>query len=395
MSEGKAMKVLALFYDIPRPDFEELKRLEEEDQTPRATIFTTEFNADVLDSKMLQRAPAWRRLLYRFLPVPVSQVIEAFFIFRRYDLVLSWHEKIAFPFAFLCKLTRNNSVPHVAMCSWPGKGIKGLLLRLVHTHIDRLILWSTVQRRLVIENYKVPPAKISLIHYFVDEKFFRPLARETDMILSVGSEMRDYPTLLKALEGLDIRCHIAAGELKGVKTEWVKKVETVVDLPSNITVGRRNARELRELYARSRFVVIPLLPSQTDNGITCMLEAMAMGRPVICSRTEGQVDVLKDGETGLFVPVGDPQALRAAIEYLWNNPDVADRMGRAGRKYVEEFQTLDRFVHDIKQIVQGVLSSRNGRHDHQVDVQATFSTPYNVLVGGTMDAKEREVPTDP
>lgn len=353
------MRVLALFYDIPRPDFEELKRLEDQDQTPRATVFTTEFNADVLDRKMLQRAPALRRFVYRFLPVPLAQVIEAFCIVRRYDLVLSWQEKIAFPFALLCKITGNRSVPHVALCSWPGKGLKGLLLRFVHSHIDRLILWSSVQRRLLIEKYNIPATKISFIHYFVDQKFFRPQQRETDMILSIGSEMRDFPTLLKALDGLGIKCHVAAGELKGVKTEWVKKVETASYIPPNITVGRKNALELRELYARSRFVVLPLLPTQTDNGITCMLEAMAMGRPVICSRTEGQVDVLKDGETGLFVPPGDPQALRAAIEYLWNNPDLADRMGRAARRYVEEFQTLDRFVGDIKQIVNEVLSARS------------------------------------
>lgn len=374
MSDGGVMRVLALFYDIPRPDFEELKRLEEQNQTPRATIFTTEFNADVLDRKMLQRAPAVRRILYRFMPVPLAQVIEAFCIFRRYDLVLSWQEKIAFPFALLCKLTGSTSVPHVALCSWPGKGFKGLLLRLVHSHIDRLILWSTVQRELLIHKYKIPPAKISLIHYFVDQKFFRPQRRETDMILSVGSEMRDFPTLLKALDGLEIKCHIAAGELKGVKTEWVKKVETATCIPPNITVGRKTARELRELYARSRFVVLPLLPSQTDNGITCMLEAMAMGRPVICSRTEGQVDVLKDGETGVYVPVGDPQALRAAIEHLWNNPDLADRLGRAARRYVEEVQTLDKFVQDVKQIVNEVLSCRSEQRGEQTTRASDGST---------------------
>ncbi len=394
MSKGGALKVLALFYDIPRPDFEELKRLEEQDQTPRATIFTTEFNADVLDRKMLQRAPAVRRVLYRFVPVPLAQVIEAFCIFRRYDVVLSWQEKIAFPFALLCKLTGNNSVPHIALCSWPAKGIKGLLLRVVHSHIDHLILWSTVQRNLLVEKYNIPPAKISLIHYFVDEKFFRPQRRETDMILSVGSEMRDFPTLLKALDGLPIQCHVAAGELKGVKTKWVKKVEKAAHVPPNITVGRKNALELRELYARSRVVVLPLLPTQTDNGITCMLEAMAMGRPVICSRTEGQVDVLKDGETGLFVPVGDPQALRAAIEHLWNNPDIADRMGRAGRRYIEEVQTLDRFVQSIKHIMHEVLSRRNQRRGEQTIMASTFAKPQDVSMVGNNGQKEKNVPAD-
>jgi glycosyltransferase involved in cell wall biosynthesis len=357
------MKVLALFHDIPRPDFDELKRLEEEDQTPRATIFTTVFNADVLDRKMLARAPRVRRAIYKFLPVPIAQIIEAFCIFRTYDLVLSWQEKIAFPFALLCKLTGSNSVPHVAMCSWPGSGVKARMLRLVHSQIDRLILWSSVQRDRVIHRVGVSPSKISFINYFVDDKFFRPLDRETDMICSVGSEMRDFPTLFEALRGLDIRCHIAAGTLNLKQTRWIRKVDRMTDLPPNITVGRKQPTELRELYARSRFVVIPLRPSDTDNGITCILEAMAMGKPVICSRTEGQVDVIKEGKTGIFVPVGDAPALRSAIEYLWNHPAEAERMGKEGLEYVLQYQRLDKLVGDVKRIVDEVLEERRrSRH---------------------------------
>ncbi|MER3523678.1 MAG: hypothetical protein C4326_06305 [Ignavibacteria bacterium] len=361
MSGGAERKVLALFHDIPRPPFEELKRLEETDQTPRATIFATEFNADVLDRRMLERAPAWRRFVYRFLPVPIAQVLEAFAIYRRYDFVLSWHEKLGFTFALLCKLTGAKRVPHVALCSWPAKGVKGVLMRLVQSRIDRYILWSTVQRDLAIRRFRVSPWKISLIHYFVDEKFFRPLPMETDMILSVGSEMRDFPTLIAALDGLDIRCHVAAGVLSGERTQWIKRVEEIQNLPPNVSVGKKSHVELRALYARSRFVIIPLLPTDTDNGTTCMLEAMAMGKPVICSRTEGQVDVMEDGVTGLFVPVGDVKALREAILYLWNNVELAERMGRAGRAYIERVQRLDKFVGDIKAIVEEVFAARNGK----------------------------------
>lgn len=356
------MKMLALFQDIPRPDFDELRKLEEDDKTPRAAIFTIEFDADVLDRKMLQRAPAFRRALYKFLPVPVAQVIEAFCIHKQYDIVLSWQEQVAFPFALLCKLTGNSTVPHVALCSWPSKGAKGSFLRLVHSHIDRIILWSTVQRNIVVNELKIPPSQVAFMHYFVDEKFFRPMDVQTDMICSVGSEMRDFPTLLEALRCLDIKCHVAVGTWNMKRTSWVRKVDTLRDLPPNITIGRKSASELRELYARSRFVVIPLLPSDTDNGVTCILEAMAMAKPVICSRTVGQVDVIKDGQTGIYVPVGDSAALRSAIEYLWNNPKEAERMGREGRKYVETCQRLDDFVGDIKEIVEKTIASRRREH---------------------------------
>ena len=353
------MKVLALFRDFPRPDDRELRKLEANDRIPRVTILSAALNADILDRRGLERIPVFRRAVYRFLPLEVAQVIEAFLIRKRYDAVLSWGEKLGFPFALLCKLTGGNSVPHVALCSWPGKGFKAFMLRLVHSHIDCLILWSTVQRAIVVDKIKVPPKKIAFINYYVDQKFFRPMGRESDMICSVGSEMRDFPTLLDALKDVDIRCHIAAGAIYDQQTTWVKAIERITDLPPNVTVGKKSQVELRDLYARSRFVVIPLLESDTDNGITCILEAMAMGKPVICSRIKGQVDVIRDGETGIFVPVGDSKALLEAILYLWNNPKETERMGRAGRKYVEECQTLDKFVSNLHAVVKSTIAVRN------------------------------------
>ncbi len=353
--ERTAPKVLALFLDLNAADDAELERLEAADQIPRATLFRKLVHCEILDKRMLGRAPVVRRFFYRFLPFDAAQTIEAFIIQHRYDAVLSWNERSAYLFALLCKLTRRKHVPHISMSSWPARGYKAFLIRLVKTHIDRFILWSSVQRKIVTEKLGVPPEKIAFTHYFVDQKFFRPCDRPTDILCSVGSEMRDYRTLLDAMNGLDIRCHIAAGTLRGENTRWVRAVKAYGSVPPNVTIGKKTPVELRELYARSRFVVIPLLQSNTDNGITCILEAFAMGKPVICSRIEGQVDVIRDGETGIYVPVGDSKALREAILRLWNDPERAARMGRAARKYVEEQQTLDGFVDVVRKVVMETI----------------------------------------
>jgi len=133
--------------------------------------------------------------------------------------------------------------------------------------------------------------------------------------------------------------------------------------------GKKTMLELRDLYARSRFVVVPLRRSDTDNGVNVILEAMAMGKPVICSRTQGQVDVIEEGVTGLFVPVGDPAALRVAMLELWNNPERAAQMGRAARAYVEKHHTLERFCRDVKGAVDASLDGRAAAPD------GSFSIP--------------------
>jgi glycosyltransferase involved in cell wall biosynthesis len=50
----------------------------------------------------------------------------------------------------------------------------------------------------------------------------------------------------------------------------------------------------------------------SQSGTTVILEAMAMGKPIVCSRTRGLVDGFQDGVTGIDVPAGDPVALREA-----------------------------------------------------------------------------------
>ena len=95
-----------------------------------------------------------------------------------------------------------------------------------------------------------------------------------------------------------------------------------------MTVGAKTFAELRALYARSRFVVVPLLPSDSDNGITTILEAFAMGKAVICTETAGQIGVLEHGVNCLRVPAFDVEALRAAIVELWRDPQMCQRLRR-------------------------------------------------------------------
>ena len=112
------------------------------------------------------------------------------------------------------------------------------------------------------------------------------------------------------------------------------------------------------MYARARFVVVPLHDVDFDAGVTTITEAMAMGKAVIATRTRGQVDVIRDGENGRYVPPGDVAALRAAIQDLLDRPDQADRMGKAGRALVESRHTLDRWVADVAAVVAGRPGSR-------------------------------------
>lgn len=358
------MKILTLISSgLNRPDINKLLQEEAADRMPRISLYQRELNSDMLDERFLQTIPKWRKIIYKFLPMVLQQVIEAYIICHKYDLVVTWAERLAYPFAFLLKIT-NRRVPHITLNSWISNPKKSKFLKLTISHIDKILLWSSVQKNFALNHLKIPESKIEFIRKFADQKFFRPIERETDMICAVGSEMRDYPTLVEALRGTDIPCHIAAGWTRGKLYSTVKALYDIKELPPNITIGPKYYYELRELYARSRFVVVPILPTDTDNGLTCILESMAMGKAVICSRTVGQVDVIQDGITGIYVPVQDPLALREAIIYLWNNPEIAKKMGLAGRRYLEEHHTFEQFIESMRTIIEKVIMEHKQRKNN-------------------------------
>ena len=280
-----------------------------------------------------------------------------------YDGVVTWGEKFTFALLAQQALARS-SKPHVALMYQFEKPNVRLPLAVLKRNLHAVVTWSSVQRRVLVDQFRFPSERVFLIRHYADQVFFRPMAVEEDMISAVGAEMRDYATLKQALSGTGVRCHIATdhvripGRFRLMNDRRVPISNLGAQTDSQITQGRMTMPELRTLYARSRFVVIPLLPSDTDNGVTCILQAMAMGKPVICSRTRGQVDVIQEGVTGLYVPVGDSAALRKAVLSLWNEPERTLQMGRNARAWVEKYHTLEKFTADARSAAEAAVEGR-------------------------------------
>ena len=341
------MKTLTLVASTGRPDRVEQRRREAADEQPRVLLFEDRLSSDIMEGGRAR--PPLRYLV---------QAWRAYRNRRQYDVVLTWGEPLSLLFALLLKLTGART-RHVALMYWISPPKKALFLRAVQSHIDRIITWSSVQRAFGIEQLGVPADKFTLVRHAVDQDFWRPAHVRADMICAVGNEMRDYPTLIRAMRDLPMRCHIAARDIKpGANRKLATTASLLADgpLPPNVAIGEKSYPELRALYARSRFVVVPVKPTDTDNGVHTVLEAMAMGKAVICTRTRGQVDVIEEGKTGILVPQGDAAALREAIQYLWDHPEVADAMGRAGRARIEERHSFEQFVDSVRSVVDQVLS---------------------------------------
>lgn len=104
-----------------------------------------------------------------------------------------------------------------------------------------------------------------------------------------------------------------------------------------------------------------VLPSHGEHFGRVLIEAMAMAKPVVATASGGVPEIVQDGETGLLVPVADPAALCRAMTTLIRDPASAQRMGRAGRRRVEERFSLDRHVREMDRIYDECIRAQDGR----------------------------------
>ncbi len=91
-----------------------------------------------------------------------------------------------------------------------------------------------------------------------------------------------------------------------------------------------------------RLFDVVVLPSRGEGLSQALLEAMALGLPVVASRAGGNVEVLRHGEDGLLVPPRDPAAFRGALERLLADPGLRRRLGERARRTARERYSLAR-----------------------------------------------------
>jgi N,N'-diacetylbacillosaminyl-diphospho-undecaprenol alpha-1,3-N-acetylgalactosaminyltransferase len=107
-------------------------------------------------------------------------------------------------------------------------------------------------------------------------------------------------------------------------------------------LGQR--KDIREILAATD---IYALPSYREGTPRTVLEAMAMGKPVLTTDAPGCRQTVEDGVTGLLVPVGDHGAAAAALERLAGDEPLRRRMGAAGRERAVRLFSSDIVMRDV------------------------------------------------
>jgi glycosyltransferase involved in cell wall biosynthesis len=255
------------------------------------------------------------------------------------DLSLCWDERTGVPSALRSKLRgKPATATGVIWVTEPDAPIGRRGRFVVHRLLRRAAaVWAMSPAQLVVleRDFAIPSRRLHLLHMGIDVDFWRidGFEPEPNLVIGAGNDRhRDHALLLDAMK----RLH---------RIRPTTRFELITDHPVKVPpeLGRTHSHlahpQMREMYARTSVVALALKPNLHVSGLSVLLEAMACERPVVITNSPGLSEYVRDGETAIVVPPGDPDALACGIGDLLADSDRARAIGAAAKAFVRRFST--------------------------------------------------------
>lgn len=229
--------------------------------------------------------------------------------------------------------------------------------RAIYASARHLFTFSEATKASLIDDYGMPPAKITVtgagVNFTRLPTIRTPVPTAAPTILFIGNDFvrKGGRVLLEAFR--EVRSILPEARLRLVGVDPGIPAQPGVEV-----LGRVNDRDhIASLYTEANVFVVP---SFFDPYPLVALEAMSFGLPVVTTRQMGTPEMIEDGVTGRLVEPGDAKALAAALLQVLLDPELADRIGSAGRHEVEQRFTWDAVVARMTPVLDELLGETAG-----------------------------------
>ncbi len=318
---------------------------------------------------------------YPVLPFPLTNPLKMIwysYTVAKYlkdcDIIHCFVEPYAPIVAFLNLLLRKpfivTAIGTYAIRPLNKKGVGSLLMKFAFRRASKILAISSftkneILKRCSLGNIEVIPLGVN---YELFQKGNPKKGRgEETIILSVGAvkPRKGFDISIQAVSRLkreNIKYYIVGDVHSDPFNEELQEIITSEGLAGKVEfLGKVSDKELIRLYHVCDIFL--LTPRNVDFNVEgfglVYLEANACGKPVIGTYGCGAEDAITDGYNGLLVPQSNPEKTAEAIEYLLNNPEVAQKMGENGRKRAREM-SWDNTVKKILTIYEDALKTGKG-----------------------------------
>ena len=225
------------------------------------------------------------------------------------------------------------------------------LARLFYRGLDHMIFFSEKLVQDSLLSRKADPRRMSMVCWGADLDYYdslKPDERHPSFFISTGKELRDYETLLDAFRETGLPLTLYVQKRQQAYFEELHPTENV-----EMHYGDRLIpHEIAQLVAQSRCVCICCQESNYTVGLTTVVEALALGLPILCTRNpQMPMDIEAEG-CGFWLELQDVEGWTEKLQYIALHPEEAKAMGQKGRLLAEKYYNVEQCGKEVADIIE-------------------------------------------
>ncbi len=259
-------------------------------------------------------------------------------------------------------------------------GFHEMMEQILYRGIDQMLLFSDKLIETSLKSSKAKANRMQVCHWGADLESYDRMKKEYPVeehegFISTGKDKRDMPTLIRAFSatGQELSIYIAYNASGDNYLEILNDLRPSENIHINFIKGLI-PNELAQKVWTSKCVTICCQETNYAVGLTTLIEALALGLPVIATRNSTYpFDIEKEG-VGVIVPYYDSVAWEKAIRLIINNPKEAENMGKKARKLAEDIYNLDNCAREVSEIIKKYEAKPHPKIE-KVQVKAKQETP--------------------
>lgn len=288
-----------------------------------------------------------------------TRVLRSRNLIKQTELVVSTVDRVGVPLLILMTVGIIPTRPVVyisvglperlrAMRPWFRKHFISLL----RDRVEKIICYGYGEHQLLHDMVKNPKEDIIFQPFGVDINHFSPSTvskKNESYLITVGADPhRDFETLLAAADKISMPWEVITSQAR-----YDEILAQNMSVPETVSIHTDvSLEEMKTRMQGAVAVVLPLKNNSYSGATTVMLQALALGKPIIVSRVDANRDGyhLQNEKNCLLVQPGDVAGLVSAVEHVMER-SVSEKLSQHARKTAETYFFWDRFCDELYAII--------------------------------------------
>ena len=266
---------------------------------------------------------------------------------KQYDKIICWQQFFGLNYAFWCNLFRLKKVNDLTVMTFIYKRKNGMVGKIYSAYmnyvvsspyIDRFICFSQAECDYYSSLFGLRKEKFVFVPLGVPDQSDLTIG-DGKYIFSSGRSNRDYDFLIDSLK--DSSFHVVIASDTYQRADKMGNIKLLHDC---------YGQEMMKLMANSRCVVVPLDDLKMSSGQLVVLQAMSLGKPVICTKSDGIKDYVQEGKTGFLIE-NDKVQLLSVLHKLFEDQPLYEEICANARTVYQDCFTEEAMLERIADCV--------------------------------------------